>query len=813
MSPSHRMRAALAAALGAVMFLWPPTAAQAAPGQQADDPLHIEVRAGFDGYVQPGTWTPITVTASNDGPGVTGTLRVEVDPLTGVRTRYEYPIELPRGSRKQVTLYVADLSGFSNEVQVDLVERGRVAASERVRVQIVNESTLLVGVWSDSPQTLIDVAQVTPSSGETRLAVLTAGDFPAEATAWAALDALVVADVDTGQLSPEQRTALARWVMGGGRLVIVGGLGHQRVLGGLRDIAPVGDVSVSTVELASLANAVDTPFEPGTPPEGPAAIGTPIPGTRTLIEGEGGPLVVWRPSGYGYVAYLAPDPGLNPLAGWAGMVPLWRMALSAGDARPSWAYGMNAQWDYARQAVAAVPGVSLPSVIQLCGFLALYVGLIGPVNYLVLTRLKRREMAWFTIPALILLFSGAAYVTGFQLRGSRAILHRLALIQSGEGGDGAQVDALVGVWSPRRTRYDLELETGFLARPMPRDLGGAFTSVAEMTVSQGDGVAVRGVQVDVGSVQLLVVEGFTAEGLRVASSLTITPQADGIRIHGEVRNESGVDLIDPSLVLGGTVVALPDLPAGGAVDVDEVLTGGRAARGLANALDPQPPEGGSVYSGLTDAFVSGVSGGNCYGLPETRRRCDLLLSMTSTQAAATAVYLFGWADSIPVEMRITGGAADVVDMALYVVELDAVLGMGDGDTIEVPPGLMAWDSLDERSSWASPYDLYMYPGDSYSFRFKLLPVVGDLDVESLTVHLERDFGTDAPPDVQLRDVTTGLWETLPGIHYGDIEVEDAARYVGPGNTIDLRIAGGEDALSLPISRLDITLRGTTGGEE
>jgi hypothetical protein len=813
-SASHRMRtAALGAVLVALAFLWPPAAGHAARAQQVDEPLEIEVRAGFDGYVQPGTWTPITVTASNDGPDVTGELRVQVDPLTGARTNYVYPIELPRGSRKQVMLYVADLSGFGNEIQVDLVERGRVVTSERVQLQFANANVLLVGIWSDSPQGLIDIAQVTPSSGETRLAVLTAEDFPAEAPAWAALDALVIADADTGQLSPEQRTALGRWVMGGGRLVIVGGLGYQRVLSGLEDIVPVADVSVSTVELASLAEAVDAPFGPQTPTEGPAAVGAPIPGARALVDGEGGPLVVWRPSGYGFVAYLAPDPGLNPLFGWEGMAPLWRMVLSAGNPRPAWAYEMNAQWDYARQAVAAVPGVSLPSVVQLCGFLALYVGLIGPVNYFVLTRLKRRELAWFTIPALILLFSGVAYVTGFQLRGSRAILHRLALIQTGEGEDTAQVDALVGVWSPRRARYDLEVGPGFLARPMPRDFGGAFASVAEMEVEQGDGVEVRGIQVDVGSIQPLVVEGFMAGGLPVESALTLTPEAGGVRVRGEVRNEGEVDLIDVSLALGGTVVALPNLPAGSAVDVDEVLAGGQASRGLTSSLDPYPPEGSVAYGGLYNTFVSGVSGGDCYSLPEYRRRCNLLLSMTSTQVSGTDVYLFGWADSIPVDMRILGGPSDAVDTALYVVKLDADLGAGAGEVVEVPPGLMVWNALDDRYTWTSPYDLYMYPDETYTFQYKPLPVVGPIEVESFVVHLERDYGTDAPPEILLRNVETGRWEVLQGADYGDTVVEDAARYVGPGNVVDLRVAGGTQSFGSQITRLDITLRGTTAGEE
>jgi hypothetical protein len=86
-------------------------------------------------------------------------------------------------------------------------------------------------------------------------------------------------------------------------------------------------------------------------------------------------------------------------------------------------------------------------------------------------------------------------------------------------------------------------------------------------------------------------------------------------------------------------------------------------------------------------------------------------------------------------------------------------------------------------------------------------------VESFTVHLEREYGADAPPEIHLRNVESGRWEVLQGARYGNTDVQDADRFVGPGNVIDLRVVGGEDSFSSQISRLDITLRGTTAGEE
>ena len=49
----------------------------------------------------------------------------------------------------------------------------------------------------------------------------------------------------------------------------------------------------------------------------------------------------------------------------------------------------------------------------------LYTAIIGPINFLILRRINRRELAWITIPALVLLFSAITFFTGLiDLRAS-----------------------------------------------------------------------------------------------------------------------------------------------------------------------------------------------------------------------------------------------------------------------------------------------------------------------------------------------------------------------------------------------------------
>jgi hypothetical protein len=242
-------------------------------------------------------------------------------------------------------------------------------------------------------------------------------------------------------------------------------------------------------------------FAAGSLPGGTAAVvatGPLSPDAVVLAEAGGLPLIAARHSGFGQVVFLAADPGFDPLASWDGLEGLFRNILTGTAERPSWAGGLRS-WYSARDAVNALPGLSYPSAIQICGFLGFYLIAVGPVNYLVLRRLKRRELAWVTIPGVVLVFSVGAYLTGYQLRGANAVLHRLAVVQVWPDADSAQVDGLVGLFSPQRSSFDLDFGDGFLVRPIPVDNFGG--PAANYTVQQAEGTHIDDVRIDVGAVE------------------------------------------------------------------------------------------------------------------------------------------------------------------------------------------------------------------------------------------------------------------------------------------------------------------------
>jgi hypothetical protein len=778
---------------------------QPALAQQANGPT-LDVRAGWDGYMDSGNFNPVTVIATNDGPDLRGEIRIQVDPLSGGSTLYTYPIDLPRGSRKQVRLYPANLSALVNKLTVTLYSTGQVIASKEEALDYIDQNSLLIGIWSDTPGALSDIGQVKPSGGLTARAMLDENDFPEEAQGWAALDVLVIYDADTGKLSPQQQAALRAWVRQGGRLILVGGASFTRTLSGIGDLSPLAATRTVNGSLDALSTAANKPFEQAASLEAPIAIGALSENAHVLVNSASGPLVVWQPSGNGRIDFLAADPALEPLTSWKNMGDLWRLILADGAARPGWAYGFNPSWGSAQQAIVDVPGVTLPSVLQLCAFLAIYVVLIGPLNYLVLARLKRRELAWITIPGLVLAFTLIAYFTGFQLRGSQVIVHRLGVIKVWQGEPQAQVETLVGLWSPRRSAYDVQIEPGFLARPMPVDLSGSLTTLSQAEISRSDSTQLRNVQVDIGSVRSFVVAGFSTQAPHLDGTLTMTPGASGVRITGDVLNNSPVDFDHVSLIFGGSAIRFADLPAGKILHINEMmLAEGRATAGGSSGLDPFPY---NSYGYTTTSLQTDLAWStDCYSASSDRRRCNLAASIINSETRGSEAYITGWADHVPLKMEVLNAETRTVDLGLYIFQMQTRIAASATPPTEISPGLMTWQLVDSSNTYAynyTPYDLYLDPNTSVSFRYEPLGFLPVPDSNGLIVHVESYDLSLPMPSVEVWDFEQGRWERLQQAQWGNNLLHDAGQFIDAAGGVIIRLKTSS-TYSISISRVDVTL--------
>lgn len=537
-----------------------------------DSPFGLNAQAGFDGLYEDAAALPVVVSATNSGPSVDGELQVVVA-SGGEDLVYSAPVSLPGGADKRVPLVVY-LPPFTSDLVVNLVVEGQtVAATRSNRLRSLGEDALFYGVITPDLGGLAFLETIPGPRTEAAVAFLTLADLPEVSSAWNALDVLVLDDTDTSRLTAGHLSALRAWIESGGQLIVTGGPGGPATAAGVAGLLPVTVNGVTSLPaLPALSDYAGLPFDD----TGPFVITTsqPLGDSETIIEQDGQPLLAWRSLGRGRVTFLALDPKLALLAGWAGSDLLWGEIAAGAPSLPPWGERIRNGYS-AMESIAYIPGLSLPSTGQLLFFLAVYTLIIGPINYLILRRLKRRELAWITIPALILLFSAFTFLTGFRTRGDAVWLNEMSIAFGSAKAERLRAQTVLGLYSPRRGQNDVELPYDSSAFPFQENFGGLLGASNLTSIERAASVTLRGVRTDTGQMAGFIVESHPP---RPALEATATLVDEGRAVEVVIRNGAADTLEDAVLIYGAAQTALGDLAPGAQTSTRVTLS----------AVPPQP---------------------------------------------------------------------------------------------------------------------------------------------------------------------------------------------------------------------------------
>lgn len=820
-------RRTLASVVLLLGLLAPWTLGFAPPRQEPTSPLTLQVDAGYGLRFRGDTWTPLRLTLSNDGPDVRGSLRVRAENNAGLSgTTYSTPIDLPRQSRKQVFLYAA-IESFARQMVVELVdETGAVLTTQTGQLLPAEAGDILTAVVTDAPGGSVDLSGIALGEGQSYQANWSVENIPPLADALLGLDVILFSDVDTGRMSVEQQAALADWVLAGGHLIVCGGPNYRLTTAALAGLLPL-DISGTTTagDLSALAAYAGRAADSLVEPDVILATGTLRPGAQVLVAVEAAdardvPLLVRRDYGEGRVDFLAADPGLAPFRRWRGNGALWETVVILPEQTPSWSYGVQ-DWTTARTVVQESPGFDLPTPLEMFGLLLGYIAVIGPLNYAVLHVLRRRELAWITIPALVVLFSVLAYVTGFSLRGTRATFNRLVLIQVWPDGDRAQVDGLVGLLSPRRGVYSIAAPEGFTLRPLPEEttVGGGLGAVQLATqVEQTDRFGAADLRVDASFVAGFAVSGFIDTPPRLESDVTLTLAADGsARIGGTVSNTTGMRLEDAVVLVRGGFQHVGSLEPGQRAGFDLPLTNRQSM-----PLSLVSSREGDFTFGRLDLTAQDVLGAGYNPAwyyaqnPDSRTRLlrqrqDFLRALAPdldfSGGRGDRVYLVGWnGDNMPLDMALEGAAWIADDTSLYIFELPVSMARPEGE-VTIGPGFSTWAALPETTvPLARPYNLSLNGGERAGFRF--VPLAGARLAEVTRLEITVRQSSYSTASVFVWDWAGSEWILLDIRGGSRATLDDPGRFLGPGQAVQVLIVPDNVTDLIDVGEVDVTWTGT-----
>jgi len=448
--------------------------------------VEMVVRAGFGHLVVSnwtGSWVPFRISIANQGPPLVGRLIVHCEsganPNPQVR-EYVKDIQLPTGSRQ-----LHEIAAFLNSVEHPVVrfetedrvivetsisvERGTMVG-DQLEIAVVDTDTTtlnniasaeIIRAQNRAPfksagltpiQSLEPYTPPVPQNPQNRRGfpgqnfgrpvqalpvVIAAEDLPREFISYDQLDVVVIGDSPLNQLSEEQARALRLWVGSGGLLVVTGAadIAGMRSIG-LETLLPV-EVQ-STTGIASLAELTDVygPFDFGD--RLTMLAGRLKPDAYILIGSNDKPIIAERGYGSGLVRFVAINPKLNPYRAWAAAKNLWvDVLLPAAETKPrhvNWitvgrrGTSTSNRWGI-QSFLFRLARVAPPTPKYVLLFLLAYVLALGPLNYLILRWRGKTDLAWLTIPSVVLLFAAVSVVVAQIGRGGSSILADSSLVE------------------------------------------------------------------------------------------------------------------------------------------------------------------------------------------------------------------------------------------------------------------------------------------------------------------------------------------------------------------------------------------------
>ncbi|MBI4563775.1 MAG: hypothetical protein HY716_03660 [Planctomycetes bacterium] len=557
--------------------------------------IELAGEVGFAGYYRPGDWTSVTIELKNRGPELDLKLLIgwaapasfqlwkSPTPATAQQRAgplHEFRFEMPKNSRRRFSAVM--ISPPHKPLSVWAFAMGRkgshLATLELRARPLAPQERLLAVAGMERPDGLdlpdLKVAQMRPDL------------LPEDWRGYASLSALVWAGADPSDLGSGARSdALRTWVSSGGHWIVDAG-GAQALmnspLAGLLPATPERSVPVDDLKpLGSIPGAE-------TSPEGRTLImDVALRRGAAVLKHGPHPLVVDSIHHGGRVTFLAFDPTLNPFKGWDHAQTFWAWLLGSAldppprstDRRPA-PFLVGAP--ELASAAASFPGVAIPELRKLLILIILFLAVAGPLDYLVLRRLRRLHWTWITFPAYVLIFSAGIVVIGAGFMRSAALQREIAVVDHYGPAGFSRRRAIEAILAPERIAFQTDdarpLSSNFL---LQRSGGHDLGDPVEATVLHENGSQLRDWIVPRGATGLAVAD----ECRDGPSPLTYSVEKmETAEARVAIENTMPGGLMRAVLVTPTAIYDVGDVPPG-----RRVIDAPALAHDLADARGRKPP--------------------------------------------------------------------------------------------------------------------------------------------------------------------------------------------------------------------------------
>lgn len=535
-----------------------------------------------------------------------------------------------------------------------------------------------------------------------------------------ALDLLVLKDFDHKTLTPDQIQAVRSYAAAGGTVLAFGGADWQRLIASpfadLWPLQPNGATPATAAEIDTLVQR----FFRSRYPSAAATGGDKLGGAAALLArgslrqsaqvlvGTGStPLLSRLDYGAGRFLLLAVDPTQPPFLGWRGLEGLWTtiinqtgrpriieevnpLVVMTGYSTNNYAryggypgYGDDDSRGSATQHLLSVinksPELRTPPVSFIAWFLALYVFFLVPVNYSVLRFFDKRELAWVTVPVIVIAFSVMSYAAALSIKGRVVRTRQVTIVQGAQDTGQARADTMLWLFSPRKTAYEMVSDE-------PQMVVADYLKNRENSVTLHEPAEQAPIAIDDAGVLMWSSRSFVAHG--------VVNAGNGIHIGLQgsqpvVQNKTSFDMRGVVLVIGGRLYPLQDLKAGATATLTKndgiVGTDNLPGRIMGASHVDQLLKGETSYGDIASNALS--------------------VALGSRSSDRPSIFLVGWSDRSFAPIKAKGESPREQSLTLFLFRCpndlqlqQAMAGLQKSGAVDAGVRLVAQEELPAKDS-------------------------------------------------------------------------------------------------------------------
>lgn len=745
---------------------------------------NLNISYGIDGRYRALKYMPVTVQINSLEKDFNGEVEVRVtSDSSGGYNAYSKEVSASKGENISVTIPVKFLDGNSNGA-VCIIEKGKVLYEKKLLISSgrINEGNAFTGLLTDDPTALGYLGDITyfdsnySSTGKMNCVNLTEDLLDENGLSIDGLDVIIINNYNMANLNDKQYNSLNNWVNSGGTLLIGAGANESKTINNIdKSFLNVASNGTSQQNVKTGSESLNLILSQITLEDSTVAVNS--------NENE---LVYSLDRGAGKILITTFDLGVEPfISSEDAAVMLQDMLIETFDK----IYEENYQGGYYSTSyeisniLGNIPVENAVRPLTLGIVLGVYAILVGIVIYLILKKMKKRDLTWVLIPATAVVFTVMIYLLGSKMKIKDVIVNSANVISVDEDGRG-QINSYIGIASKNKENIKIEKEEDLKMKYLSDDYYyygdknyDAKTLRVKTTYTNDNSYFT------VANNNVAEVNKFEISGKEIVMpKLENTLKIKNGNLEGTIKNNLDADIKKLVIVSGKTVWDLGQVAKGEEISITDLVSKGSfGIQGYANSLNVEYYE--SRWNDEIDSKDPKFK--------NIQRYTSLLNLLGDTGYLGTTTKIIAITD-LPVDYSLNLESKSISSYNLTAVIQEANIDFKDENgNINFPEGYFSYtvSELDNRVDY-DYYNGYIYGEGEIVLEYKIDDNVDikEINIEAFTDQWGYQYGLDG--DYYIYNYNTNQYEEFK-LTSGSYKVTNDGSY-SLDNIIKIKVVASEN---------------------